>query len=160
MPEIRPFQLGDSVAIVRAGRASSMAYVIDENDGVITLDDDTVWTVEGLPISAEMRGARLSYGSQRHADLISKAKLIARTREILDFLFCSERAYRLKEGRLVAVERILGQAVVDYLMAGDTVGKGDVAKTRLKHDIETFTKRLQAAEQAEVMRLSSRDKNR
>lgn len=160
MPEIRPFQLGDSVTIVRAGRASSMAYVVDERDGILTLGDGTVWTVEGVPISAEMRGARLSYGSQRHADLIGKAKLIARTREILDFLFYSDRAYRLKESRLVTVERVLHQAVVDYLMAKENVGQDDIAKTRLKHDIETFTKRLQAAEQAEVMRLSSRDKNR
>ena len=161
MPETRPFEVGDSVTIVRAGRASDMAYVQEEYEDILVLDDGTMWTREGIPINAEMRGARLTYASSQHAGKIERAKLIGRIREMLDFLFNdTDRAYQIPQQRHIAIERLLGQAVVDYLAVKVGSESADRTKERVDRELSTFTKRLQAAEHVEVMRLASRDRNR
>jgi hypothetical protein len=156
MAEIREFEKGDPVTIVRAGRPCSTHYVTEIVDGLAVLDNDSIWTRDGVPISADVRGARLVAASERHVEGIEKAGLIGRIKEMANFMSENERCYRISDARLLAVERALTNLVGEYL-SGGSISSSGIPEGKLEHTIKRFTERLQAAEQAEVMRLARRN---
>lgn len=159
--ELKGFEAGDAVTILRGGQPSEMTYIDRIEDGVLFLENGTLWTPSGAPISAEMRGARLSYASPKHSDNIEKAKTIGRVKEIMSYLSGYKRLYYVRESQLLAIERALAQIVAESMakLAGVEKIGHELTKTT-QRDLEAFAHRLQAAERAEVMHLSTRERNR
>jgi hypothetical protein len=155
MLEIKPFEVGEAVSVVRAGRPVSIHYVDAEEHGILTLDDGTLWTNTGHPISADAAGGRLTSTLDQHHDKVEMAKLIGRIKEMLDYIVQNDRVYNMGRERLVSLERMLMPAIAEALSSRM---RGDVPSRKRAVDLalRRLTVRLQAAERAEVMRLSSR----
>lgn len=133
-----------------------MHDVVEAEGGFITLDNETIWTDTGHPISAEVRGARLTLASYRHELAIEKAGMIGRIRELTHYMSVQDRYYRISEQRLIALERMLTNIVGEYVLSTANEALSESKRAKVEDVLKRFTERLQAAERAEVMRLAER----
>jgi hypothetical protein len=149
--KIKPFKVGDPVTVIRAGRISQILTVKARKYGILTLSDDTLWSEDGVPISAGAQGGRLAATLKTHEGRIDKARQIGRLREMFEYLSTNARLYNVGGDRLLALERTLQHACEESTKV--TTPERDGWRKR-------FAVRLQAAEHAEVMRLAQTGSDR